>query len=162
MIESTFSTMANVEFVNLWAFAFIPLPLLMYLLAPAHKQSKDSLQVPYFDMLVELSGEKPAEGATVQRRRIIQGVMVWLAWGLFVTAAARPEWVGEPVEIEKSARDLMVAVDLSGSMETPDFKISEDKQIYRLAGVKQVLWEFANQPEHDRLGLIVFGDSPYL
>lgn len=162
MIESTFSAIANVEFVNLWAFAFILLPLLVYLLAPAHKQSKDSLQVPYFDMLVELSGEKPAEGATVQRRRMIQGVMVWLAWGLFVTAAARPEWVGEPVEIEKSARDLMVAVDLSGSMEAKDFSAANGKNINRLQAVKLVLEEFSQRRSGDRLGLIVFGNAAYL
>ncbi len=56
----------------------------------------------------------------------------------------------------------MVAVDLSGSMETKDFRTTDGDEISRLAAVKQVLAEFIDQREHDRLGLIVFGDSPYL
>lgn len=151
-----------VEFTHQWAFALALLPILVSLLARPHKQSKDSLQVPYFDMLVKLSGETPAEGATVMRRKIIQAVMIWIAWGLLVVAAAKPEWVGEPVEIEKSARDLMVAVDLSGSMEATDFTTVEGEKINRLEAIKVVLEEFAQGRQSDRLGLIVFGDAAYL
>jgi Ca-activated chloride channel family protein len=156
------SGLSNLEFVNLWAFTLILLPLFVYLLVPPHKQSKDSLQVPYFDRLVKLSGEKPAEGATVARRGIVQGMMIWIAWGLLVVAAAGPEWVGEPIEINKSARDLMVAVDLSGSMETEDFTTGQGEKINRLVAVKQVLTEFSQRRESDRLGLIVFGSAAYL
>lgn len=151
-----------IEFANQWAFVLLLFPVLVMVLAPPHKQSKDSLQVPYFDMLVRLSGEQPAEGATIIQRKIIQGVMVWVAWGLLVTAAAKPEWVGEPIEIERSARDLMIAVDLSGSMEAKDFTTAEGETIDRLQAVKLVLEEFAQRREGDRLGLIVFGDAAYL
>jgi len=70
--------------------------------------------------------------------------------------------LADPIEQSKSARDLMVAVDLSGSMEATDFTTADGKQISRLTAVKQVLADFAEQRKHDRLGLIVFGDSPYL
>jgi Ca-activated chloride channel family protein len=79
-----------------------------------------------------------------------------------VLAAAKPEWVGEPVEQSRSARDLMVAVDLSGSMQATDFATPEGEQINRLEAVKRVLTELAAERGGDRLGLIVFGSAPYL
>lgn len=151
-----------VEFANLWAFSLLLLPVLVALLAPAHKQSQDSLQVPYFDLLVQLSGQQPESGATVKSRKITQLILLWLAWLCLVVAAAKPEWVGEPIEIDKSARDLMVAVDLSGSMEVKDFSTDGGKKIDRLQAVKVVLQDFAQRRENDRLGLIVFGSAAYL
>jgi Ca-activated chloride channel family protein len=79
-----------------------------------------------------------------------------------VLAAARPEWVGAPVEQQKSGRDLMIAVDLSGSMETRDFVLPDGTTVDRLQAVKQVLAELADQRASDRLGLIVFGSAAYL
>ncbi|ARN75761.1 vWA domain-containing protein [Oceanicoccus sagamiensis] len=151
-----------IEFANLWAFVLLLLPLAVGLLLPAHKQSQDSLQVPYFDLLVKISGEKPASGATIMRRKRVQLVLLWLAWLCLVTAAAKPEWVGQPVQIDKSARDLMIAADLSGSMEVKDFTTSAGEKINRLDAVKRVLAEFAQRRAGDRLGLIVFGDAAYL
>lgn len=152
----------NIEFINTWAFALLLLPPLTYWLAPPHKQQKDSLQVPYFDRLVALSGDVAAEGAIVARGHAIQTFLVCLTWFLLVLSAARPEWVGEPIEIERSARDLMIAVDLSGSMEATDFTTDDGQSVNRLQAVKYVLGEFAQRREGDRLGLIVFGDAAYL
>ncbi len=151
-----------IEFANQWAFALVLLPLLVALVLPAHKQSQDSLQVPYFDLLVKISGAKPASGATIMRRKKIQLLLLCLAWLCLVTAAAKPEWVGEPVVIDKSARDLMIAADLSGSMEVKDFSTGDGEKINRLDAVKRVLAEFAQRRAGDRLGLIVFGDAAYL
>ncbi|MDX2350679.1 MAG: VWA domain-containing protein [Porticoccus sp.] len=162
MINVSSFDSGNLEFSSPWAFALILLPALVYLLVPAYKQAKDSLQVPFFDMLVLLSGEKPEKGATVVRRKFIQGVLMCLAWALLVAAAAKPEWVGEPIEMDKSARDLMVAVDLSGSMEATDFTTQSGDKINRLEAVKLVLEEFSQRRKGDRLGLIVFGDAAYL
>ncbi|MDP5054567.1 MAG: VWA domain-containing protein, partial [Congregibacter sp.] len=73
---------------------------------------------------------------------------------LLVLAAARPEWVGEPISVEKSARDLMLALDLSGSMDARDFTDDNGQQLNRLAAAKQVLQQFASGRDGDRLGLI--------
>lgn len=150
------------EFGLPWMFVLLPLPLLVYWLVPAYQESQDSIRVPFFQRLVELTGEKPSKGAVVLQRPLFQKLWVSTTWVLIVIALAKPLWIGEPVEQTKSARDLMVAVDLSGSMETPDFKLANGQKISRLVAVKQVLTEFARQRENDRLGLIVFGDSPYL
>jgi len=150
------------EFALPWLFALLPLPLLVYWLVPAHQESQDSIRVPFFQRLVELTGQQPRKGAVVLQRQLFQKFWVPTTWVLIVIALAKPLWVGEPIEQTKSARDLMVAVDLSGSMETPDFKLADGQEISRLDAVKQVLGEFAQQRENDRLGLIVFGDSPYL
>ena len=150
------------EFAYPLLFLFLPLPLLVYWLSPVHQESQDSVRVPFFQRLVELTGQKPSRGAVVLQRVLFQQFWVPVTWLLLITALARPEWVGEPIEQTKSARDLMVAVDLSGSMETNDFRTTDGVDISRLAAVKQVLAEFIDQREHDRLGLIVFGDSPYL
>lgn len=150
------------EFGLPWMFALLPLPLLVYWLVPAHQESQDSIRVPFFQRLVDLTGQKPRKGAVVLQRVLFQKLWVPTTWIMIVIALAKPLWIGEPIEQTKSARDLMVAVDLSGSMETPDFKLPDGQEISRLDAVKQVLTEFAEQRENDRLGLIVFGDSPYL
>jgi Ca-activated chloride channel family protein len=76
-------------------------------------------------------------------------------------AAAKPPWVVQPIDQTMSARDLLVAVDLSGSMQATDFS-SSGERIDRLQAVKMVLSELAEQRQHDRLGLLVFGSAPYL
>ncbi|MFK8042591.1 vWA domain-containing protein [Congregibacter sp.] len=151
-----------IEFALPWAFALLALPFLVRWLSPPHRESQDSLQVPYFQRLVLLSGETPRSGASVLRRRRIQALFSMLAWCLLVVAAAQPEWVGEPINVEKSARDLMLALDLSGSMDARDFSNAEGEQKNRLSAAKAVLRDFAAQREGDRLGLIVFGNAAYL
>ncbi len=150
------------EFAYPWMFVLLALPLLVRWLAPVYQESQDSIRVPFFQRLVALTGQAPKKGAVVLQRVLFQKLWVPITWVLLVVALAKPLWVGEPIEHTKSARDLMVAVDLSGSMETADFKAVDGEAISRLAAVKQVLAEFSEQREHDRLGLIVFGDSPYL
>ena len=150
------------EFANPWMVLVLPLPLLVYLLVPAYQEAQDSIRVPFFQRLVELTGQKPRKGAVILQRVLFQKFWVPFTWLLLVCALAKPLWLADPIEHTKSARDLMVAVDLSGSMETADFKADDGQQISRLSAVKLVLAEFAEQRKHDRLGLIVFGDSPYL
>jgi Ca-activated chloride channel family protein len=84
-----------------------------------------------------------------------------LAWLLLVTAAARPEWLGDPVEQGVSGRDLMLAVDLSGSMEIADFML-RGKKVDRLTATQDVAGHFLERRVGDRLGLILFGETAYL
>lgn len=139
----------------------LPLPLLLRRL-PAFKHRRDSVKVPFFQRLVELSEEAPQTGAVVLVKTTLQKILLVFTWLCLVLAAAKPEWVGEPVEQSRSARDLMVAVDLSGSMQATDFATPEGEQINRLEAVKRVLTELAAERGGDRLGLIVFGSAPYL
>jgi len=97
----------------------------------------------------------------LQRDRA-QHFLVNTMWLCLILAAAKPEWIGPPIEQQKSGRDLMVAVDLSGSMEARDFTLPTGETVDRLEAVKQVLDQLADQRESDRLGLIVFGSAAYL
>ncbi len=139
----------------------LPLPLLLRRL-PAFKHRRDSVKVPFFSRLVELSEESPQTGAVVLMRSSLQKILVVFTWLCLVLAAAKPEWVSAPIEQTRSARDLMVAVDLSGSMQATDFSTPDGQQLDRLQAVKLVLAELSRQRAGDRLGLIVFGSAPYL
>ncbi|MDH3993252.1 MAG: VWA domain-containing protein [Gammaproteobacteria bacterium] len=149
------------ELAHPLALLLLPLPLLMRLL-PAYRESRDSVRVPFFDKLVELSEQRPDTGAMILRRDRAQLFLVGFMWLCLIISASKPQWIGPPIEQQKSGRDLMVAVDLSGSMETRDFTLPDGTTIDRLQAVKHVLDELAEQRASDRLGLIVFGNAPYL
>lgn len=101
---------------------------------------------------------------TVSARAGLLSWPLWLAtfaWILLVIAVARPQWVGETIELPVSGRDLMLAVDLSGSMEREDFVVA-DTAVDRLTATKKVASEFIERRIGDRLGLILFGKQAYL
>ena len=150
-----------IELAHPWALLLLPLPLLMRLLPP-YQETRDSVRVPFFETLVELSEQRPQKGARILRRDNIQKFLVSFTWLCLVLAAAKPQWVGPPIEQQKSGRDLMVAVDLSGSMEAKDFTLPDGEVVDRLEAVKAVLDDLASRRESDRLGLIVFGAAAYL
>jgi Ca-activated chloride channel homolog len=150
-----------IELMHPWALAIVLLAPLMHLL-PAYRESRDSVRVPFFDKLVELSKQRPQTGAMILQRDRAQHFLVNFMWLCLVLAAAKPEWVGPPIEQQKSGRDLMIAVDLSGSMQTRDFTLANGDTVDRLVAVKQVLAELTDQRASDRLGLIVFGSAAYL
>ena len=149
------------ELAHPWALALLPLPFLMRLL-PAYKESRDSVKVPFFDKLVQLSQQSPETGAMILERDRAQMFLVGFMWLCLVLAAAKPQWIGAPIEQQKSGRDLMIAVDLSGSMQARDFELPDGTTVDRLQAVKAVLGELAAQRVSDRLGLIVFGNAAYL
>lgn len=150
-----------IEFAHITMFWLLPLPFFMWLL-PVYRQRQASVRVPFFERVAELSGQKKQKASLVRKRNAIQKFLVPMTWICLVLVAAKPEWVGEPVEQIKSGRDLMVSVDLSGSMSAQDFTLPNGKAINRLEAVKLVLADFVEQRKHDRLGLILFADAPYL
>lgn len=151
-----------IELTYPWLLTLIVLPLLVYWLFPTYKEQKDSIQVPYFERLASISGEKPKQGAVQLNRRVLQRILLFIGWVALIVAIAKPEWVSEPVEQKKSAREVMFALDLSGSMSEEDFTDEQGNKVNRLIAAKKVLKEFAERRKHDRLGLILFADAPYL
>ena len=150
------------EFEWPWAFALLPLPLLVWWLMPAYQRQQTSVHVPFFDRLADATGQTPQPGAVVLRRRAIQMIAAALVWVLMVAALARPERVGDAVTHEVSARDLILAVDISGSMEQSDFRTQDGKTLKRLDGVKLVLGDFIARRKGDRVALILFGSKAYV
>ncbi|MCL1076891.1 VWA domain-containing protein [Parashewanella spongiae] len=85
----------------------------------------------------------------------------WAMWVLLVFAVARPQWLGEPIELPSKGRDLMVALDLSGSMQIEDM-VLDNKTVDRFTLVQKVVSEFIERRKGDRIGLILFADHAYL
>ncbi len=140
-----------------WLFALLPLPYLAYKFLPqAPSVQEAALWVPTLQPF----------GAALRRGRV-RGSKRWrlalalLLWLLLVTAAARPQWLGDAVEMPVSGRDLMLAVDLSGSMQIEDFTLN-GQRVTRLTALKAVASAFIQQRQGDRVGLILFGDKPYI
>ncbi|MCE0558298.1 VWA domain-containing protein [Motilimonas sp. E26] len=140
------------EFSYLWLALLLPLPLLLLLLKPLARQQL-SLWLP----LAPISEQQ----TTVNVQTKWPQLLLWLAWLFFVLALMRPTWVGEPIRITQQHRDVMLALDLSGSMEIEDMELGISR-VNRLAVSKKVISDFIARRSGDRLGLILFADHAYL
>ncbi len=140
-----------------WLLLALPLPLLVRWLLPAKMTVEQAaLKVPFLDDFTDAE----TKSSTTSNQKW----PLWLAsiaWVLLVIACTRPQWLGEPIEQAVSGRDLMLAVDLSGSMEVQDFFINK-QAVDRLTAIKYVATDFINRRVGDRLGLILFGTQAYL
>jgi Ca-activated chloride channel family protein len=133
-----------------------PLPLAMKFVAPK-KRVEAALRVPFYQHASQLE----------QRNRLSIGkrpaklFALWAMWLSCLFAATNPQWVGEPMSMPSSGRDLLMAVDISGSMEQTDMVLN-GQRITRLMAVKKVIGDFVTRRNTDRLGLILFGAQAYL
>ena len=80
---------------------------------------------------------------------------------LLIAAIARPQWIGEPIELPNTGRDLMLGLDLSGSMQIEDMQIG-NRLVPRITAVKSIAADFTQRRQGDRVGLILFGTRAYL
>lgn len=144
-----------------WLFALLPVPLLLWWLLPPFRETTRAVRVPFFEQAAQAAGLTPSEGAVVPKPHWVQRILAVTCWGLIVTAMAAPQWVEPPLERVQSARDLMLAIDLSQSMEARDFVDATGQRTDRLTAVKQVVNGFIDQRKGDRIGLIVFGSAAF-
>ena len=144
------------QFAWWWMLFALPLPWLVRRFSSADPVERDAaLKVPVPGEFVGLTGSG-APGAASGRL-----LLLWGIWALAVIAAARPQHVGEPTALPVTGRDLLVAVDLSGSMEEQDFQLGGE-WVDRLTATKAVAREFIERRVGDRIGLILFGRETYL
>ena len=145
------------EFLWWWLFALLPLPwLVRWWLKPAEQADGIALKVPFL--------EDFQQGNQVLGRSwhgLLALLLASAAWLMLVSAAARPVWIGDTVAMPVSGRDLMLAVDLSGSMQEQDF-ILNGQVVDRLVATKAVAGEFVRNRVGDRIGMVLFGDQAYL
>ena len=147
-------------FSYLWIFALLPLPWLIHATLPSRQVSDVAVRMPFGDRLrVAMGSASPAGGVAKRTRRQALPVTLWI---LLLTAIARPQWLEPPITKDLPTRDLLLLVDLSGSMQQEDFTNAAGKPVDRLTAVKEVLGDFLTKREGDRVGLVVFGDSPFL
>jgi Ca-activated chloride channel homolog len=144
-----------------WLLALLPLPLLIYWVLPPYKEEQDSLRLPFFHYISSSLGLTPQPGAVIPRTNWLQKIIAPLCWGLIIVALARPQLIEPPIQKIQSGRDLMLALDISQSMETPDFRSADGKRLRRVDAVKHVVSQFIGKRKNDRIGLIVFGQAAY-
>ncbi|SFR41601.1 Ca-activated chloride channel family protein [Marinobacter gudaonensis] len=139
-----------------WVLLLIALPVLLQWRKP-RGQSVDAPVLPVGHWLSDLPGVS-RKGSAVP---FWQRLLLLLMWVLLVIALARPQHVGEQVQMPVSGRDLMLVVDISPSMDEQDM-VLQGRSINRLQAVKRVLDDFITRRQGDRLGLILFGTEPYV
>ncbi len=140
-----------------WLLLLLPLPVLYRLWRRRAETLTPALKAPAYCAL--------AAQTSVERRggywQWLTLTLLFIAWSGVLLAATRPTWTGDPVTLPSSGRDLLIAVDISGSMKQTDMRL-EGESVDRLTVVKQVVGEFVARRQGDRLGLILFGTRPYL
>lgn len=140
----------------------IVFPLLMIKMFPPYSEPRQAILIPWFERVANLAGATPAQGAVVAKQSFFQITVNWLLWLLVCCALARPQYLEPPVEQVIPTRDIALIVDLSGSMETTDFANAQGSHVDRLTAVKEVLDDFLTRRKGDRVGLIVFGNAPFV
>jgi len=151
-----------ITFAYPWLFVLLVFPVVVRWLVPEHRESRVAVQVPFLDRLAQVTGQTPSAGSTVTRKSRAQMVVTWMCWIGLVTALARPLFFEPPISKVVPSRDLLLAIDLSGSMQTEDFKSQNEKTVDRLTAVKQVVDDFLKRRESDRVGLILFGNAAFV
>jgi len=141
-----------VELTYPWVFWLIPLPWVFRWLLPQAKQALGpSLKVPFYQDLEHALQDKHI--TIGQSHSFLFWTVIWI---LLVIAASAPRWVGEPRPLQREGRNIMMALDLSGSMEVDDMLL-HGRPVSRLAVVKRAAEQFVKARAGDRIGLILFG-----
>ncbi|SHO51212.1 VWA domain-containing protein [Desulfopila aestuarii] len=143
-----------------WLLFLAPLPWLIRMLLPPRREKPVALRVPFGDRIqaATLAGSSVSQVAR-SKGQLIFKIFLWL---LVLVALARPQLLEPPVTKELPTRDLLLLVDLSSSMSQEDFTNAREEKVDRLTAVKEVLGDFLSQRQGDRVGLVVFGDAPFL
>lgn len=145
------------ELAQPWALLLLPLPLFIWFLLPrASLALPAAMKVPFYDAISSIVERE--KHALVRQTSSGLFLLIWL---LTVLAATGPRWVGQPVPLEREGRNIMLALDLSGSMELNDMLLN-GRPVSRLAVVKRAAQAFVEQRAGDKVGLILFGSRAYL
>ncbi|MGB2172349.1 MAG: VWA domain-containing protein [Porticoccaceae bacterium] len=144
----------------LWPLVLIlaPLPLIYRYWRKPINHSLNALRAPAMLAIVK-SQSSPLKSSSWLANSL--KILLFLCWLCALLALSRPQWIGDPVPLPTSGRDLLLAVDISPSMRQRDMRIG-GQIVNRLVAVKSVVGDFVEQREGDRLGLVLFGEQAYL
>lgn len=143
-----------IEFSWWWPLLLWPIPILYRVLRRTYQQQQTPLAIT---RLPDLAREQRPLTTSNPWWQMVALVI----WSLVIIALMRPQWLGEPIAAHHDAREMMIAVDLSGSMEIADMNIA-GQQVDRLTMLKHVMRDFIDRREGDRIGLILFADTAYV
>ncbi|UJF18584.1 VWA domain-containing protein [Vibrio sp. SS-MA-C1-2] len=141
-----------ISFIWPWLALLLPLPWIIRYFRPTKEQPTE-IYIPSLPKHLSTTNKKQG---------YLLPILKTLAWISFLIALARPVWYGDPIQVSPEHRDMMLAVDLSGSMQVKDMKLPNGQMTDRLTAVKLVLADFIKEREGDRLGLVLFADHAYL
>ena len=140
-----------------WVLMLLPLPVLIwYLLPRAPLQLPAALKIPFFNAMQGIV-EHEKQNIVKHTRQLL----ILIIWALLVWALAGPRWVGEPQPLARKGYNIMLALDISGSMKQPDM-VLHGRRVSRLVVVKQAAIQFVKDRIGDKIGLILFGNQAYL
>lgn len=145
-----------------WLCLLLPLPLVVRLLLQKSKKSemKTTPELRFPD-LSPLQKAFPGHQQKGRPSDWLFLVIISLSWLFLVLAVMRPQLVDQYSQIQNEGYDLMLAVDISGSMQALDFSTKE-KIISRLDVTKEVVGKFIRERQGDRIGFILFGENAFL
>ncbi|MEM9061047.1 MAG: VWA domain-containing protein [Pseudomonadota bacterium] len=144
------------------ALLLLPAPALVWWFAPPYRQNVPALRSPFFRDVVARTGGKARSGSITATRSPAQMSVAILVWCLVLLSLAQPVRVGDPITVTKAARDLVLAIDISGSMDDRDFTDPSGAPEQRFDAVKRIVGEFVKRRDGDRIALIVFGTRAYV
>jgi len=145
-----------------WILLLLPAPLIIWRFFPPYRDQVSAIRIPFFRTVTQAAGLDAQQGAMILRRSRFQVVIAIIVWVLLVLALARPQQLGEPIVIETAARDMVLALDISGSMDARDFVAADGARMQRLEAVKSVMRQFITERDGDRIALIIFGTKAFV
>jgi Ca-activated chloride channel family protein len=138
-----------------WLLLLIFLPFLVYRLPPLTVEYNTALRVPFFFDYKHFD---------LKRRHLPICLWFWHwigIWSLLVFALAGPRWIGPPQAVVEETRNIMLVLDISGSMGLRDMP-SSSKLVSRWSVVKKTALDFVEKRPEDKIGVILFGERAYL
>ncbi len=152
------SVFETISWVFPWAFLALPLPVVVYFLAPAAPAVRSrALRIPDASFYRAYAGKH----RTASAKHWLRIVFLALAWIALVASVARPQNFSESLSVPVTGRDLLLGIDISGSMRETDL-YSGNRPATRMAVVKQLAQDFVERRAGDRIGLIMFGSQAYV
>ena len=149
------------EFNYPWVFTLLLLPLFIYKMPWFYLAKRSALHISFKED-IDLANRDTNATNGVSRASFGQKTLLTLVYILVTIALAKPLYIGEPLSKEISQREVLVSVDLSGSMATKDFKDKKGNDIDRLEAVKMVLSDFFQVRKGEKIGLILFGNAAFV
>lgn len=150
-----------IHLTNPWIFLLFPLPFIVHYFFPqATLIRNNALKVPFFTTLQQLNQntKKRTTRSTVFKFSLWSGL-----WLLLLIAASQPEWLSRPLPIVTKSPAIMLAVDISGSMNASKNETSSPKSVdNQLDLVKKEAIKLLNARPYDRFGLVLFGSHAFL
>lgn len=149
------------EFEYIWVFVFIVLPFIINRLPLYYISKRSALRISFKED-IDAVVESKSRVSGILRATKFQKVMLFVLYLLVLVALAKPLYIGEPLRKEISQREVLISVDLSGSMATQDFKDVNGTKVDRLEAVKMVLGDFFKVRKGEKIGLILFGNTAFV